>query len=40
LPFSPDGTQLVVNGDSQSLHLWDLRTSFMPTVMTHLFRIV
>jgi tetratricopeptide (TPR) repeat protein len=23
--FSPDGTQLVVNGDAQSLHVWDLR---------------
>ena len=32
--FSPDGTQLVVNGDTQSLHLWDLRTSFMQKVMT------
>src|SRR6266851_6052781 len=30
---SPD-TQLVVNGDSQSLHLWDLRINYMPTVMT------
>jgi WD40 repeat protein/serine/threonine protein kinase/Flp pilus assembly protein TadD len=25
MAFSPDGTQLVVNGESQSLHVWDLR---------------
>jgi serine/threonine protein kinase/WD40 repeat protein len=25
LAFSPDGTQLVVNGEGQALHLWDLR---------------
>jgi WD40 repeat protein len=25
MAFSPDGTQLVVNGEGQSLHVWDLR---------------
>jgi serine/threonine protein kinase/WD40 repeat protein len=25
IAFSPDGTQLVVNGEAQSLHVWDLR---------------
>jgi tetratricopeptide (TPR) repeat protein len=25
MAFSPDGTQLVVNGEAQSLHAWDLR---------------
>jgi WD40 repeat protein len=26
MAFSPDGTQLVFNGEAQSLHVWDLRT--------------
>jgi serine/threonine protein kinase/WD40 repeat protein/tetratricopeptide (TPR) repeat protein len=26
LEFSPDGTKLVVNGEAQALHVWDLRT--------------
>jgi serine/threonine protein kinase/WD40 repeat protein len=25
MAFSPDGTQLVVNGEGQSIHIWDLR---------------